>query len=420
VTWAAYGRVTDAPSKPDIRNALAIAAAVFLMLIYSQAWVFPLMGEKANEAAAGLIRALYIPAYAAGVFLLALTPLATLKAAMRQPFLILLLLIAGASYFWSISPDQTTRRLVALYATTLGGVVIGARWTWAALSEVMATCFAVLAALTLAVCLAMPDVGRMPDLFPGAWRGLWTEKNALGGNMTIGFVLLMSAAVLNPRRRWLWGGFAVVALFLVIMSTSKTSLVSLILGFGGLVIVAMARRSPAMSIATTWLVVLGIGLMAAVAIFASDAVLDILGKDATLTGRTKIWAAAMRQIELNPMTGYGYGAVWDEKGVWGPLAWIVKDAGFKPQHAHNAWIEQWLGQGIFGLAAFSLFYAQTLGAAVAAVFRDRGAYLAVPFLVVYTLMTLTESVAVTYNDLRWVLFTAIAVKLAWPDRKIAA
>ena len=55
--------------------------------------------------------------------------------------------------------------------------------------------------------------------------------------------------------------------------------------------------------------------------------------------------------------------------------------------------------------------------AIVAVYRDKGAYLALPFLVVYSLMSLTESIAVTYNDFRWVIFTAIAVKLAWPDSK---
>ena len=122
----------------------------------------------------------------------------------------------------------------------------------------------------------------------------------------------------------------------------------------------------------------------------------------------------MRQIELRPWTGFGYGAVWTEQGTWGPLAWIVKDAGFKPQHAHNAWIEQWLGLGVFGLAAFALCWLQTMMLALVAAFRDRGAFLALPFLVVYSLMSLTESVAMTYNDFRWVLFVAVAAKLAWP------
>jgi exopolysaccharide production protein ExoQ len=53
------------------------------------------------------------------------------------------------------------------------------------------------------------------------------------------------------------------------------------------------------------------------------------------------------------------------------------------------------------------------------VFRDRGALLAFPFLVVYSLVTLTESIAVVYNDFRWALFVAFAAKLAFSDREQA-
>jgi hypothetical protein len=73
-----------------------------------------------------------------------------------------------------------------------------------------------------------------------------------------------------------------------------------------------------------------------------------------------------------------------------------------------------------GLIAWGLFYLQTMTLAVIAVFRDRGALLAFPFLVVYSLVSLTESIAVVYNDFRWVLFVAFAAKLAFPDREIQA
>jgi hypothetical protein len=52
----------------------------------------------------------------------------------------------------------------------------------------------------------------MTELFPGAWRGLWREKNGLGGNMAFGFCILSAAALLNPgapgcggpSRAWPW------------------------------------------------------------------------------------------------------------------------------------------------------------------------------------------------------------------------
>lgn len=414
-TWAQAQAPADQPV--TLWRAATFALAVMIVLVFSQGWVFPILGDKGDASASGLVRALFIPAYGAGLFLLALNPIRTLAAAVRQPFLILLLLIVGVSYLWSVEPDQTVRRVVALYATSLGGFVLGARYRWAELAEVIATAFAILAVVSTVTALALPSIGVMHELFPGAWRGLWIEKNDLGGHMSLGFGVLAAAAMLNPRRAKLWWGFAALALFLVLMSTSKTSLLAAFVGVGALIFVALVRRGSAAGVATTWFAVLGIAMVAAVALFASDAMLGLLGKDATLTGRTRIWAAIMRRIEERPWTGYGYGAVWDEKGSWGPLAWIIKDAGFVPHHAHNAWLEQWLGLGIGGLVAFALTWMQTMVSALIAVYRDKGAYLALPFLTVYSLMSLTESMAVTYNDFRWVIFTAIAVKLAWPDRK---
>jgi O-antigen ligase len=175
------------------------------------------------------------------------------------------------------------------------------------------------------------------------------------------------------------------------------------------------RRGPALGVAATWTAVLGLGLVGAVMFFASDYVFGLLGKDATLTGRTQIWSAVMRQIDERPWQGFGYAAIWDNESPWGPLAWIVHDSGFRPHHAHNSWLEQWLALGLPGLVAWAAFFLQTLVANVVALYREKGAYLALPFFVIYALMTFSESIAVQYNDMRWAIFVALAVKLALPD-----
>ena len=393
-------------------------ASVLILLIFSEGWVFPLRGDANNTAFDKLIPLGYLPAYAAAAFLFVLTPASVFQALIRQPFLIVLMLIVGVSFFWSTAPDITARRIVAVYATTLGGVVLAARYRWAELAEVFATAFAILAVISFVMPLALPSIGVMHELFPGAWRGVWADKNALGGIMTLGFCILSAAAMLNPTRAMIWWPFAALSVLLVIMSTSKTSLVSVILGLGGLMFVAIVRRGPGISVAASWLAMLGLVMALCVGLFASDLVFKALGKDATLTGRTEIWTAAMRQIEKRPWTGYGYSAVYDDTSRWGPLPKIVKEAGWKPHHSHNTWIEQWLGLGVFGLAAWALTFLQTVTLAIVSIYRDKGAYLAVPFLIVYGLTSLTESLAVNYNDFRWVIFVALAVKLCWPDREV--
>ena len=58
---------------------------------------------------------------------------------------------------------------------------------------------------------------------------------------------------------------------------------------------------------------------------------------------------------------------------------------------------------------------QFLLGGINAAYRGIGGILALPFFICYTIICITESVAVIYNDFRWVFFTAIAVKLFWPD-----
>ena len=111
----------------------------------------------------------------------------------RQPFLVALMLIVALSLFWSVSPDQTQRRVFAVAFTTLGGVVLAAKFSWPALAEVLAVTLAILAVFCLLLGLFVPSLGRMTELFPGAWRGVWQEKNSLGDNMALGVVICASA-----------------------------------------------------------------------------------------------------------------------------------------------------------------------------------------------------------------------------------
>lgn len=411
---AAHWDAQRVPARTDMWDWLAFSLLVFSLIMYSQGWILPIFGSKFDAASSSAIRNAYLPVYAAGVVVLAMRPWETTMALMRQPFLIILMLMVTLSTLWSIDPGATSRRLIALYATTLTGVVMAVRFRWATMTEIIATAFAIMTLASLVAGAVLP-FGRMTELFPGAWRGIWMEKNALGGNMAFAFSIFGAAALIVPKRAWIWWLFAAMALALVLLSTSKTSLVSLVLGAAALAFVWICRRGPASATAATWAAVMGAGLLAAFLLFAADVFLGLLGKDATLTGRTRIWSALLRQIELRPWTGYGYAAVWDDKSGWGPLAWMTKEAGFKAQHAHNSWLEQWLGMGFGGLIAWGLFYLQTLGATIIAVFREKGAYLALPFVVIYSLVSLTESIAVSYNDVRWAILIALAVKLAWPD-----
>lgn len=410
------GWVAPPKERDRLGETLAFAAAVLFLMVYSQGWVAPISGEEGNPAVANIIRAVYYPAYAAGLYVLFTGWREAARALWKAPLLVAMLALAAASVTWSVDPATTTRRIFAITLTTLGGVALAARFDWRRIALAMAVAFAILAVGSFFVGAFVPGIGRMTEIFPGAWRGLWFEKNALGGNMAIAFAVFGAAAALDPKRKWVWWGFAGLALILVLISTSKTSLVALLLGAGALSFVGLARRGPAAGVVLVWLAVVVIGLVASLFIFDAAWVFDTLGKDATLTGRTKIWAGIMRVVHERPTLGFGYGAVWDNEDKWAPLAKITDTAGFRARHAHSSWFEMLVNLGYVGMFVWAAYFAETWVRALVAVFTSRGAWLALPFLAVYGMSSLTESVTLTWNDLRWVMFVAVAVKLALGEK----
>mgnify|MGYP006988314182 FL=1 len=136
---------------------IALVAALGLFLTYSQFWVFAILGEQGDPASNGLVRLLYLPAYGAAAIMFLLGPGDTLKALSRQPFLLLLMIMVALSSFWSIAPAETMRRAVAIYFTTLGGVMLAARYRWTQLSQILAGSFAAVAVMSfLAAVLVTP------------------------------------------------------------------------------------------------------------------------------------------------------------------------------------------------------------------------------------------------------------------------
>jgi O-antigen ligase len=384
------------------------------LLVFSQGWIPFIVGPNGDPEASGVIRLLYFPWYAVALGLMLAQPQRSLRAALHSPMIVALIALAFISASWSIDPGVTERRAVAVMFTTLAGMAIAARYDWPQLAEVLAAAYALLAFASFWVGLLAPGLGRMSDLFPGSWRGVFFDKNGFGDEMALGVMIFLAAAALVPRRRWLWLACAGFAFLLILLSTSKTSLVAMMIGLAAFGLVALARRGPAMAVIMTFMAVVAFALAAGLIVFDADALLGLLGKDASLTGRGPIWSAVLRQIHTRPWTGFGYGAVWTDQSGWGPLAWIVHDAKFRPNHSHNGWLETWLGLGYWGLASWAALFVQTLVLAVVGVYRSRGAYLALPFVVVYGLVSLTESVTFVYNDLVWVVFAAVSVRLAMP------
>lgn len=313
-------------------------ACVFATLIFSQFYLLLLTGpgtggaspqSSAANSQSAFLRLIFLPVYLIVLLVICARPLRFLAVLTRSWLLLGLLSIAVCSVLWSLQPDVTIRRLVAVVFTTLTGVLLAERFEWPKTLEVLASTYAVVVTLSFVFGLFMPAYGVMSIDFPGAWRGVYGFKNQLGWAMSLATPTFLACALANPQRRRLWLGFAGAALLLIVLSTSKTALVSCLAGLAFMPLIALCRIGPALGTTALLAAVSVVALVGAVYALAPELVFELIGRDATFTGRTLIWDAISRQIEQRPLTGYGYGAVWDDLSGWGPVAWISNDQGFK-------------------------------------------------------------------------------------------
>jgi exopolysaccharide production protein ExoQ len=96
---------------------------------------------------------------------------------------------------------------------------------------------------------------------------------------------------------------------------------------------------------------LSVGVLAAgVGILFLPQVLNALGRNATLSGRTEIWNLVLVSIGKRPLLGYGFYAFW--LGLRGESARLIVGTNWVFGYAHNGILEIWLQLGLAGVGLF--------------------------------------------------------------------
>lgn len=381
------------------------------LAVLTNALVGPLLAPNQGDVAEGAaLRIIWLPVYGVAVAVSLLH-----AGRMRRVWpaaLICAVLLAWpiASIVWSLDPDTTQRRCIALVFTTLFGLMLAARYSWRQLVTLLAGTFGVLALMSLVAGLLFPAWGINHTTNPNDWKGVWYEKNAMGANMALGGLAALSAALIEPARRRLWVSTLILCAVLIVLSHSATSLLVLVLGGGIITALGLIRRGPVWAVATAWIAVQGAGLIAATAWLAPELLLKAIGKDPTLTGRTDIWASILRRVQESPWLGYGYQAFWSIDRH-GPAAIIRRETHWTVPSAHNGWLELLIQLGAIGVALFALNYLLTVGTAVAGARRRPDGGFALVYLAVFGVFSLSESYILQHNSISWVLYVAVMAKV---------
>ena len=313
---------------------------------------------------------------------------------------------AWASKDWSVIPEISSRRAMALGFTTLLGLYLGAAWGGRKLPEMLADAFLWIAVGCIIVSIVVPSAGVQHDAeTSGAWRGLYPHKNMLGSWMVLGSLSAVAAAFTDPdnrKRRLLTVGLCT---FLLLMCRSKGMLLCWLEVMSVAAIFGLARRGPVWTVASIW-VAGAVGTVVGLLVFFDPgAILSALGKSPTLTGRTDIWASVGRRISESPWLGYGFAAFWEKGSI--PAEVVKKETGWLVPNAHNGWLDLLLQVGWIGVGLLVLVIAI---AVVGCFIRSRArvdGYFGILFLIYYVSTSLSESVLELHNSLPWALFIAV-------------
>ena len=368
--------------------------------------------DDPKAAETPLLRLVWLPVYAGALGLSLWRAPRLMRAWLPAALFAVLVGWAYASQAWSIFPEVTHRRVIALALTTLLGVALGAAYDGRRLVVMLAWASVIFALGSIVAALAFPKVGVM-ELDGGRdWRGLFPHKNSLAFQMATGMVAGACAALLQPRRRRLWIGVVVLCLAVLLMSRGKTSLLAGALGVGGAVGIAAMRRGPLVAVLAGWGGATAALAAACLALLAPGLLLKAIGKDATLTGRTDIWASVLRRAADAPWTGYGYGAFW-EKGST-PARMVQKETHWLVPTAHNGWLDLLVQVGWIGVALFAAVLVLALVAGVARLARTDDAGFGVLYILLFLILAFSESAIEAANTLTWALLVAVAVRALAP------
>lgn len=281
-------------------------------------------------------------------------------------WLLVFMLYAAVSVLWSDAPMVGFKRWIKDVGNVLMVLILLSEQRPA--EAIKATLFrvaAVLIPLSVLFIKFLPTLGRTYHVWSGEmmFTGVATHKNGLGALAMLCWVFLVwdvVERVASKQYKTSLLGFAgdlallFMTAWLLKMSGSATAL--LCAGLGSSVLVGLRLEMVQRNIrALTILLLVGgplLWLLDSTLGFSQFIVVDLLGRDLTLTTRTDVWPVLLGYAD-NVMLGAGFNSFWSGDR----LQDIYSQFGII--QAHNGYLETYLNGGLIAVSLLGLLLMST-------------------------------------------------------------
>ncbi|VVP82004.1 hypothetical protein PS918_02390 [Pseudomonas fluorescens] len=321
-------------------------------------------------------------------------------------FLLVFMLCVAASIGWSHDPMLSLKRFIALISVVFFAGFIAYNYSLEKITFMLGCAIGVAALIGLILALLMPSVAFISGgIRDGAFKGIFSEKNAGARLNAIAILLLLP--MIRQRNRWalFCSFFSLVAVLLAQSATGVALIVSGTVSYGYFLTLIRLRlnRSQWLFFGCTL-----VFLLVCLLLYNHIAwLLEMAGRDPSLTDRTLIWELLAPFVDQEWLKGYGFGAFWASRDAdafinrWGYIG-----------NAHSGYVETLLNGGVIQLVALTLLLGEALLKQYRAVTANQAAQFRASALVIIGLFIVTNYVAYVipnYRSAEFLVFCTLAL-----------
>jgi len=262
--------------------------------------------------------------------------------------------LALTSVAWAPEQAIAARRAIAFTATVLAGLAITAALPAGAALRFLAQAAAVAVVLSVAYLVLLPGYGvhqisdGVQSVHVGDWRGVFGHRTVLAQLSALSLAFAVHGGRVTFRRPWVRVGVMIMSGLCLWKAHSGGGWISAGVLLALPPCLALGRRSIA-RMGWPFCLLLGGTMLAAIALalpLIEAALLSVVGKEPTLTGRRPLWGLFMPAARERLILGYGYST-----GFRDVVARLVSDHsgfGYVP-NAQNGYLDVMLNLGLVGL-----------------------------------------------------------------------
>jgi len=355
--------------------------------------------------------------------------------------LIVFMLLATLSIFWSFYRGASALGITLQWGTTLAALFVALVLSWTELLRTLSAALRLVLGLSLVFEFyvsvivghaVLPffvhyDLEKIPAAFywsrglllqGGPIEGIVANRNLLGFLALIAVIVFgVQLAAQTVRRGWgvFWLAVALLTLGLTRSATITLAALTVLVALG---FALWARRVDPQSRRPVYVAATAVLLAGVAGVLAFfPLLLETLGKSEDLTGRFDIWGSVTDLAMQRPAFGWGWVSYWVP---WAePFSGLAVRNGVTYLQAHNAWLDVWLQLGIVGLVVFSALVLSTLWRAwFLAIDRPRpgvadtapyAASALMPLLIVTALLAQSFAESRLLVEYGWLLLVVMAV-----------